>query len=85
VNDPTFNIVDYHRSVQISKMRLMMKYGAKQFKEDWDSAIALAQIMGCDGEGSNVHGIPHRQLLMEQCFERMEAYLGNNPEAKPWE
>jgi hypothetical protein len=79
------DIENYRRSVAISKMRLMMKYGEQQFKDDCETVLALAQIMAIDGEGSNVHGIPHRQLLMMQCFERIEAYMLNNSDARPWE
>ena len=69
---------EHYRSVSVSHMRQFMRYGPKNYKEDWDSAVSLAQMMAVNGESE------HLKLLLDRCFMRIEAYLENNPDAVPW-
>ena len=71
----TFN---YVQAVAVSKARQLMRYGPQQFKEDWDTAIALAQLMA-------IHGpLEGQKDQLESCFTRIYAYLANNPDARPF-
>jgi hypothetical protein len=67
-----------HRSVEISKMRRLMKYGLSEYREDWQVSIALAILMG-DGTRN------HFQLMLDSCFQRMQAFEANNPGVLPFE
>lgn len=72
------DVDEYRRSVKIARTRQLMKYGAEQFKEDWNTVIALAQMMAVQGE------LDHLRTIMEGCFMRIYAWLANNPEDRPW-
>lgn len=62
----------------ISKIRQYMRYGPAQYREDWEQSIALAMLMS-DGTRE------HLQPVLNDCFDRMEAYQLNNPYVLPWE
>ena len=63
----------YHRAVEISKMRQLMRYGQEQFEEDWKLSIALAQLMAM---GDKIHF----EAMLDSCFQRIIAYASNEPE-----
>jgi hypothetical protein len=69
---------EYYRSVEVSKIRKYMKYGPGQFAEDWQTAIAVAKLMGVRGE------LPHLKIILDGCFVRLESYLLNNPSERPF-
>jgi hypothetical protein len=73
------NASEYHRAVEMSKMRQLMAYRFEDFKKDWEVCIAIAQIMSVQGESE------HMQRLLNHYFTRIHCYLANNPEARPWE
>ncbi len=72
------NWSEYYRAVELSHMRQLMRYGQEDFERDWDACIAIAQIVAVEGEKE------HLSRLTERSFTRMEAYLANNPDARPW-
>ena len=73
-------MVEYDkRHLDIRRISESMRYGPQQFKEDWDTAIAISQLMG-------VHEpYPDQEWMLESCMNRVLAYLQNNPEERPWE
>ena len=76
------NAVEYHRAVEICKMRQLMRYGQEQFEEDWELAQALALLMAVPvnpetGMGSRDHFAP----MLDSCFQRILAYTSNEPDA----
>ena len=76
---PILDAGDYHRAVEMSQMRRLMRYGPEEFKEDWETAVALAQLM-------TVHdSLPGQRDQLEYCFNRMLVYLSIHPDARPWE
>lgn len=73
------DVHEHYRSVEISKLREAMRYGPKQYKEDWDTAIALAKLMGLHGP------LEGQEAQLESIFNRILSYQANNPDALPWE
>ena len=69
----------HYRSVELSKMRQYMKYTAKDYAEDWETAIALAKMMAIQGR------LRHLETLLDSCFMRISAFSANNPGSMPWE
>jgi hypothetical protein len=66
------------RSFAVRRISEAMRYGPTQFKEDWDTVLALSQLMA-------VHGpFPYQESQAEDCMNRILAYLANNPDALPW-
>jgi hypothetical protein len=74
---PMVDVVAYHRATEISKISKLMRYGADQFKEDWDVAIALSVLMAT-GNPDNF------QEQLDGCFQRILAYLKNDHWARPF-
>jgi hypothetical protein len=72
------DVADHYRSVELSHMRKLMKYGEAQYREDWDLCIALAQLLGL-GHSDRL------EIMLDSCFKRIEAYHANNPDARPFE
>lgn len=72
---------EHYRSVEVSKIRKYMRYGDREFAEDWESAIAVAKLMARKGEHERVD---HLQIILDSCFQRIEAYLANNPDERPF-
>lgn len=73
-------IVDWHqhyKAVEVSKMRQLMQYDQSDYESDWNVMIALA-VLQTDGEKD------HLQRMMDSCWQRILAYLSNNPDARPW-
>lgn len=69
----------YYRATEISRMKRLMRYDGAAFKEDWETAVALAALMA-------IHGpLEGQEDQLESCFMRIHAYLTNFPEARPWE
>ncbi len=73
-----FNAGEHYRSVAVAHMKQAMRYGPENFKEDWNQAIAISQLMAVSYSES-------LELLLDRAMMRIEAYLLNNPEARPWE
>jgi hypothetical protein len=71
------NAALHHRAVEISHMRQLMKYGQAQYEEDWKLSLALSVLLAM---GST----ERLEMMLERCFNRMIAYLENNPEARPF-
>ena len=69
---------EYHEAVELSQIRRYMRYGPEQFKEDWETAVALAQIMAIHGNKK------HLERLLKDCFKRITAYSANEPEGRPF-
>ena len=67
----------HHRSVEISHMRQFMKYGHAQYEEDWKLSLALSVLLAM---GST----ERLEMMLDRCFMRMEAYLKNNPDTRPF-
>jgi hypothetical protein len=72
------DVEEYRREVRIDRTRELMKYGSEQFKEDWSTAIALAQLMALHGP------LGCQESQLESCMMRINAYVQNNPEDRPW-
>lgn len=68
------NATEYHEAVEMSLMRKLMRYGPAQYKEDWESLVALAQIQAVNGEQE------HLERLMNGCMKRILAYQANTGE-----
>jgi hypothetical protein len=51
--------------------RKLMAYGPKQYREDWDSAVAVAQMMAVEGPKR------HLERILDSCFVRIRAYHEN--------
>lgn len=68
----------YDPDVEVKKMRKLMLYGAKDFRQDWELAQALAVLMAM---GPNER---HLRPLLDGCMNRVLAYLGNHPDARPF-
>ena len=71
------DLQSHYRSVELSHMRQLMKYGQAQYEQDWRLSIALA-ILLATGSTSAL------EPMLDRCFMRMEAYLKNNPDARPF-
>lgn len=69
-----------YRWTELLKLQQAMRYGPKEFKADWDTVIACAQMIGMRDQPQ-----PHLETIVDSCFLRIEAYLGNHPENRPWE
>ncbi len=74
-----FDSGEHYRSVAVAHMKQAMRYGPETFKEDWNQFLAIITIMAGEGESE------HMNLLADRCMMRIEAYLMNNPEARPWD
>jgi hypothetical protein len=68
------DVTEYHKSVEVSKMRRLMRYGQAEFEEDWNLSIALARLMAMGDK-------PHFEAMLDSCFQRILAYNANEPEA----
>jgi hypothetical protein len=73
-----FDSQEHYRSVAVSQMKQYMRYGPENYKEDWNQAIAISQLMALNPTES-------LELLLDRAMMRIEAYLQNNPDARPWE
>lgn len=62
------NVADYYRAREIRLMRQAMKYRYADYLEDWELAVAIAQMMAEKGEQE------HLKRMLEGCFNRMYAY-----------
>lgn len=72
------DLKEYRRAVEMSQMRKLMRYGKKEFEEDWQVAVALAVLMALRDDA-------RFSLMLENCFNRMLAYRQNNPDVLPFE
>ena len=67
------------RDFTVRRLAESMRYGPNQFREDWETVIALSQLMA-------IHGpFECQQYQMEDAMNRVLAYLANNPDSLPWE
>lgn len=73
-----FDLQEYRRSVELSQMKRLMKYGEAQYREDWELSIALAQLLGMDHTD-------RLEVMLDSCMKRIIAYKANNPKARPFE
>jgi hypothetical protein len=73
------DVREYHRAVEISQMKRLMRYDQAKFEEDWNVANALAVIMTQPMVNPDTY-----QRMLEGCFQRMFAYMEINPDAKPF-
>jgi hypothetical protein len=78
--NPPINVVEYHRAVEIRHMRRLMLYGQEAFEEDWNVALALAIICA----EKDVREPDPRHRMLDSCFQRILAYISNNPDARPF-
>lgn len=67
----------YHRSVELSRIRRHMEYRQEDFAQDWDTAIALAQLLTVDDT-------EHRRRLLDEVMMRVTAYQAAFPEEAVW-
>jgi hypothetical protein len=65
-------------AVEIGRLRKLMRYGQADFEEDWNVALALAVLMAT---GRNAEKL---EPMLNICMNRILAYLGNNPNARPF-
>ena len=64
------------RDFVIRRLSEAMKYGEKEMREDWNTAIALSQLMA-------VHEpLPYQEWQLESCMNRVLAYIAVNPEVQ---
>ena len=70
------DVREYHQIVEMSKMRKLMRYGQADFEEDWNLAIALTAYLA--------NGQSHFQNMFDSCMMRVNAYVANNPDARPF-
>jgi hypothetical protein len=58
-----------YRWTETQHMKQMLRYGPKEYKEDWETAVACAQIMGAE--------LGHECLerVLDACMMRVNAYL----------
>ena len=67
------------RTFEVRRISEAMRYGEREFKEDWDTVVALSQLMA-------VHEpFPYQEYQAEDAMNRVLAYLQNNPHSRPWE
>ena len=71
------DVVEYHRAVDICHMRKLMRYDQAAYEDDWNTAIALAQLMATGSK-------PYFERTLERCMSRIFAYISNNPDARPF-
>ena len=74
------NVEEYHRAVEICHMRKLMRYDQAAYEDDWNTAIALA-ILCAD---KDVREPDPRLRMLDRCFQRILAYISNNPDARPF-
>ena len=69
--------VEYdNRDFEIRRLSEAMRYGAKECREDWNTAVALSQLMA-------VHDpLPYQEYQLEDCMNRVLAYIAVNPEVQ---
>ena len=72
-----FDSGEHYRSVAIAHMKQAMRYGPENYKEDWNQAIAISQLMAVSYSES-------LELLLDRAMMRIEAYLLNNPDERPF-
>ena len=81
-DSPTINLRavpdPWSDELRLREMRKLMRYADAHFREDWETALSLAQLMAT---GQNER---HLQPLLDGCMDRVLAYLGNNPDARPF-
>lgn len=65
---------DYYRSVEVSRMRQMMRYRQEDFVRDWGAALALATLL------ADSH-TDWRERLLDSTMMRVEAFIASNPDA----
>ena len=59
---------DRQRDILIARAKQAIRYGPQQYREDWETALALAQLMA-------IHGpIGKQEQQLESCFIRINAY-----------
>ena len=73
----SLDVQAYHRAVEIRHMRRLMLYDQAAYEEDWNVALALAQLMAVGGK-------EHFQRVLDDCFQRLIAYRCNNPYVLPF-
>ena len=66
-----------YRWTENQKMKQLLRYGPEQYKEDWDTAIACAQLLSEPGHES-------LEVVLESCMMRVNAYAQVTGEL-PWE
>jgi hypothetical protein len=67
----------YHRAVELSHIRQYMKYNETRFRQDWELSIALAILLAM-GHTEKL------EFMLDSCMKRIQAYVANNPDARPW-
>jgi hypothetical protein len=68
------NVRDYYRSTELCRIRQFMRYRLEDYWQDWELAIALAQLL-------SIEETEARHRLLEATFNRILAYQANNPDA----
>ena len=71
------DVVDYHRAVEVSKMKRLMAYRQADYEKDWELAIACSILMAT-GNPKNLEGI------LDGCMQRILAFRENNREMIPF-
>lgn len=64
----------YRQAVELSHMRRLMNYTAEDFARDWESAIALGQLLA-------VEVTPARERLLDAAMMRVLAWGASHPNA----
>ncbi len=62
-----------YRDLEVKTLKDAMKYGPKNFLEDWNQAIACSMLLSEPGHES-------LEIVLERCMQRVDAWSQNNPE-----
>lgn len=79
--NPPINVEEYHRAVEIRHTRRLMLYDQAAYEEDWNVALALAVLCA----DKDIREPDPRLRMLDRCFQRILAYISNNPDARPFE
>ena len=67
-----------YRDIEVKRLKQAINYDQKAYREDWETALACAHIMGFEP------GHEHLEVILEACMDRVNAYQQVTGEM-PWE